>query len=247
MNFRFYLFLFLILLWQTESKAQGDFSRKALSLIKFAQNMTYPSGVVGNDFIIGVIGESSVVDAINTVAGGQSIKGKRLITRHLTAPDDIRTYPIVYITNTSTAIYPSEIFRRLEGRASLVVSERPEYFENKIGSDINFIQQGSQWRYEINPEKIRAKKILPNDNVIRDAIRVKEPPKVVVKKEEVFVPTPVITADIEKNKKIIADANADAEAARQKLQAVLSGGGLTPEQARALYDSINQRTSLFEL
>ncbi|MCU0444245.1 MAG: YfiR/HmsC family protein [Microscillaceae bacterium] len=235
------------LFWQTYSQAQGDFSRKALGLIKFAQNINYPSGVVGNDFIIGVIGEPSVVDAINTVAGGQSIKGKRLITKHLTSAEDIRTYPIVYITNTSTTIFPSEVFRRLEGRPCLVVSELAQYFENNSGSDINFVQQGAQWRYEINPDKIKAKRLSFNDNLIKDAIRVKEPPKVVVEEKKVYVPTPVISDDIVKNRKIIADANADAEAARKKLQAVLNGGGLTPEQARALYDSIKQRTSLFEL
>jgi serine phosphatase RsbU (regulator of sigma subunit) len=244
MNFRLYLFLFLILLWQTDAKAQGDFGRKAVSLIKFAQNMTYPSGVVGSDFIIGVIGEASVVDAINTVAGGQSIKGKRLVTKHLTTPEDIRTYPIVYITNTATTIYPSEIFQRLVGRASLVVSERTDYFENKIGSDINFVQQGNQWKYEINPEKIRAKRILPNDNVIRDAIRVKEPPKVVTEVKEVFVPE--ITKDAKNNAAVLAKAEADAIAAQKKLEEFYSKGGLSPEKAQALLREINEKTSIYE-
>jgi serine phosphatase RsbU (regulator of sigma subunit) len=184
------LFLICVLGMLQATQAQDDISYKSNYIQRFANSVIWPSWVVGNDFVVGVLGNEDAVAGITRNLGSQSVKNKRFKVKHFATFDEIETCPIVYITE-SNRVPISGIMQKLARKPVLIITEMPGFAE-RGGSDINFVKSGTRWLYEVNPTKAPPKNIILQDAILKGAIRVigvkeeivvsnnnKEPPKTV--------------------------------------------------------------------
>src|SRR5258708_35970967 len=58
-----------------------EYSIKAAFIYKFTNYIDWPSHLPGNEFVIGIIGQSPITGALETIANTKTVKDKKIVIR----------------------------------------------------------------------------------------------------------------------------------------------------------------------
>ncbi|MDX2304314.1 MAG: YfiR/HmsC family protein [Microscillaceae bacterium] len=184
---------FLLNILPTKAQEDQNINIKANYIIRFANNLIWPSYAIGNEFVVGFIGDEATAQKISSFLSNQKVKNKKYALKRYNTIQEIEQCPILFIS-ASNKLLISGIFQQVSGKPILVISEKPGYADHEGGSDINFVKPVDEWLYEIVVEQIQSKGIYIPDKIIASAY------KNISYKEEV-VPAKTITK-IEKTTEI---------------------------------------------
>ena len=147
---RKFLFILLIGAFAINAKAQPgqEAALKAVFIYNFTKYIDWDN--VGNEFVIGVIGNSPIENALAEIARTNTIKNKRIVIRHYTKPEDIRTCQVLFIAKRSS--YSLSSILNETGRGMLTVSEEDGY--SKQGTAFNFVIINDKLKFEANLKAI---------------------------------------------------------------------------------------------
>jgi hypothetical protein len=148
-----FVYLILLCLSATALKAQTQEQEptlKALFIYNFINYIDWDIGNSQNDFVIGVIGSSSVTKPLMVIAQTRTVKNKKIIIRVFDKPEDITNCQILFIPKD----LPFSLHSILEkvDKGVLTVSEETGYAEQ--GTAFNFVVANDKLKFEANVKAI---------------------------------------------------------------------------------------------
>ena len=168
MQRRYFLFILLSFIAHTVSLSQdtgGEASLKAAFIYNFTKYIEWDQPDNG-DFIIGIVGNSSITAPLEKIAQTNNVKGKRILIRHYSSIDDIVFSHILFIPGNQSFSLPAILEKT--GKGTLTVSEEPGYA--KMGSAFNFIVKNDKLKFEANLGAIYAANLKVSSQLLKLAI-----------------------------------------------------------------------------
>lgn len=122
---------------------------KAAFLLNFAKFVEWPAGDAGAGpaFVIGVIGDDAVADALRDLNRGKSVAGRPVVARRVTGKDALADLHMLFVGVSEAARLP-EVLRRANGGGVLTVSDLEHFCE--LGGTIQFRSENDRVRFDIN-------------------------------------------------------------------------------------------------
>lgn len=119
----------------------------AAFLYRFAEFVTWPEGRGSGPFVIGIVGDDEVADALQTMIAGRTIHGRPVQVARLDSPSEITRCQIAFLGRNNACVRP-DLLARASGHHVLTVSRRPDFARN--GGVIDLVPAGGDLRLEIN-------------------------------------------------------------------------------------------------
>lgn len=167
-----YFFVFIVCILYIcvgKAVAQKDIDFKVNLVKKFVSELTFPNTVVkDNIFTIAIVDNNgTTADAFTNSLGNTTIKGLKVNIKRITNVSEITLFPIVYYTENASM--PASAIARAVGKKPMIFLTETEG-SIATGSDVNFVKKGGSWRYEINSDAIRKKRINPSETFVQKAV-----------------------------------------------------------------------------
>ncbi len=137
--------LLLILFSGTSLHAQNE-KFKALYIYNFLKYIEWPESYKSGDIVIGVMGSSSIVKELETIAGAQKVGNQNLKIKSFAGSDDIGDCHLLYISSSKGSLIP-QIISKVSNHNTLLVSDTKGGIQ--MGTAINFIMDGDKLKFEI--------------------------------------------------------------------------------------------------
>src|SRR5450631_4358077 len=99
---RQYLLLFLLLSKSAVANQPSDeYALKAAFIYNFTKYIDWNAKAAGDEFIIGVIGNSDILGPLRTIAGVKLVNGKKILLRHYSMIDHYEFCHVVFISKNA--------------------------------------------------------------------------------------------------------------------------------------------------
>ncbi|MGD1889250.1 MAG: YfiR family protein [Cyclobacteriaceae bacterium] len=108
-------------------------------------------------FVIGVMGEHSIVKELTTMANTRTVGGKPISIRIYQNPQEIDPECHIVFIPHENSYWLSEILSVTRERPSLIVSSKPGL--GQFGSLLNFVAERGKIIFEINEEAIKSRQL----------------------------------------------------------------------------------------
>ena len=120
---------------------------KAAFLYNFTLFVEWPAGAPSSGpFVVGVLGDENVADALVELARTKSVAGRPIEVRRLSPADDPRPCHMIYIGTAGDR--QSGLLRRTRSLAVLTVGETRDFLQD--GGIVRFVVDGKQLRFQLN-------------------------------------------------------------------------------------------------
>jgi hypothetical protein len=160
----------LLLLCSFAGPGQEDseeYDIKAAFIYQFTNYIDWDSLVAGDEFVIGIIGNSPVKEQLAEIAKTKTVKGKKMVIRQYNKPEEIGLCHILFISRK--APFPlDDMLVKVRGKGTLTISEKEGYA--KKGALINFIEVDEKLKFEANPKGINAAGLKASSQLLKLAI-----------------------------------------------------------------------------
>jgi YfiR/HmsC-like len=171
-NFKLLLRTFLVVFAASSfavpaQQENEEYGVKAAFIYQFTNYIEWDSLIPGDEFVIGIIGNSPVKGQLAEIAKTKTVKGKRIAVRQFSKPEEIIPCQILFISRKATFAL-DDILAKVGGRGTLTVAEKEGYA--KKGADINFIEVDEKLKFEANPKGINAAGLKASSQLLKLAI-----------------------------------------------------------------------------
>lgn len=137
---------------------------KAAYLFNFSKFVAWPRDATSEGkFVLGVMGDGPVADALRDMVRGKSIAGRALVVKRVTLKDDLTQLQILFV-NASEAARLGELIKRLGGASVLTVSDLDRFCE--VGGMIQFRLDDDRVRFDINLDQAEARGLQVNSKLL---------------------------------------------------------------------------------
>jgi hypothetical protein len=170
--------LLILLLWISAARstpaeqpaARPEYEVKVAYLYHFCRYVKWPSGAVGDELAIGVVGEDPLTDYLAPI-NARKVEGKPVITRYFHAPADYQPCHLLFVEGKDGAAH-----QRLRGALQAIGQERVllvAEFEGALeeGAAVNLILQETTVRFEINLGAVARAGLEMDAKLLRLAVR----------------------------------------------------------------------------
>src|SRR5580700_3921960 len=164
---RFAYFIIIYLSSAPNVQAQEQESvLKAAFIYNFINYIDWNTGNDSPDFVIGVLGSSSVTKPLVDISQSKTVKNKKIVVRVFKKPEDIANCQILFIPQN----LPYSLHAILEkvDRGVLTVSEEPGYAGQ--GTAFNFVVQNEKLKFEANLKAINLAGLKAGSQLLKLAI-----------------------------------------------------------------------------
>jgi uncharacterized protein DUF4154 len=148
-----------------------EYQIKAAFLFNFAKFVEWPpSAFVGatSPLIIGVLGQNPFHDDLERTVRNKTVDDHPLVIKEFHSPAEATNCHILFIS-TSEKKRLHEIMEALKGTTVLTVGETDRFTED--GGMIDFVQQGTKIRFEINNDAAKKAKLKISSKLLNLAWR----------------------------------------------------------------------------
>lgn len=144
----------------------GEASLKAAFIYNFTKYIEWEGADNSGDFIIGIVGSSSISGPLEKIAQTNNVKGRRILIRYYNSTDAIGFSHILFIPRNQSSSLPAILEKTAKG--TLTVSEEPGYA--RLGSAFNFIIKNDKLKFEANLNAIYAANVKVSSQLLKLAI-----------------------------------------------------------------------------
>ena len=144
-----------------------EYDIKAAFIYKFTNYIDWDSHLQGNEFVIGVIGNSPVSRHLTEIAQTKTIKDKKIVIRQFNNAEEIGPCQILFISRKTSATL-DDILAKVADKGTLTISEKPGYA--KKGAGINFIEVDDKLRFEVNTKRISSAGLKASSQLLKLAV-----------------------------------------------------------------------------
>jgi hypothetical protein len=168
-----------LLAWPQRAVAQRVTMQdvKAAFLFNFAAFTEWPSDTLaaGRPLTLCVMGDVSVVDALERAISGRHVEGHELAVQIVTLDDPIRSCQLLYAGGLD-AEHSVELLQALRGAAVFTVGDSDRFAES--GGVAQLIFEGDRMRFAINVASARRARLTLSSKLLGLAKLVKDGPNV---------------------------------------------------------------------
>ncbi|MEM8969977.1 MAG: YfiR family protein [Bacteroidota bacterium] len=125
-------------------------------LYNFSRYFVWPTAVE-REFIIGVMGEHSILEELNKVADTKTVSGNPISVRTYQSPQEIDSECHIVFIPYESSYWLSEVLSATNNQPVLVVSCKPGL--GQFGSLLNFVADRGKITFEINEEAIQSRNL----------------------------------------------------------------------------------------
>lgn len=149
---KFFFTLFVFLVITTVLNAQTGTERlKAVFIYNFTKQIQWPTSYRQGDFVIGVLGNASIVETLHQIAETKKTGTQEIRIEVYRAVSDINNCHILFIPfNYSSRI--DDVVNQITNQSTLIVSEKIGLVEE--GAGINFLIYQQKLSFELSQENI---------------------------------------------------------------------------------------------
>jgi hypothetical protein len=166
--FQTFLIFFLACSFRIPAQEESEeYDIKAAFIYQFTNYIDWDSLIPGNEFVIGIIGNSPVSGQLAEIAKTKTVRGKKIVLRQFGKPDEIVPCHILFISR-KTSFTLGDILAKIGSKGTLTVSEKVGYAQK--GADINFIEVDEKLKFEANPKGINAAGLKASSQLLKLAI-----------------------------------------------------------------------------
>ena len=158
--FRVKWVLRLVLIWmlggsgvsgQTSAPAAPtEYQIKAAFVFNFAKFVEWPASAFLNTnspIILGILGDNPFGDDLANAVHNKKLNNRSLAVVHYLRPAEVTNCQLLFISNSEKENL-AQIFNTLRDKSVLTVGEMDHFTE--AGGMINFVQEGTKMRFQIN-------------------------------------------------------------------------------------------------
>jgi hypothetical protein len=120
----------------------------ANSIYSFTRLVNWPAEDRTGDFIITVIGNSSVYQELNTLVSGKTVGAQPIKVRFMKTIDELSDYSHIVFLGGNMGIPIKKLIQKTNGHKNLLITECEGMIQ--WGSGINFIEDKGFMKFEIN-------------------------------------------------------------------------------------------------
>jgi hypothetical protein len=152
----FFGFVLWLALLSGSGRAQpsppSEYEIKAAFIFNFARFIEWPSksfSTTTAPLVIGILGQNPFHNDLQKTIGAKTVDDHRLVILELNSPSSATNCHIIFISSSEKPRL-APILQGLKGASVLTVGETDGFTEN--GGMINFVQEGTKIRFQINNE-----------------------------------------------------------------------------------------------
>jgi hypothetical protein len=140
----FFLFISLLII----SSAQAQLEKyQAAYLYQFTKLIDWCPAYKTGEFVIMVIGESSIISELQTLAQTKKVVNQSIVVKKVQSSSEISEAQLVFITSDK-ANQLSGVLSKIGSKCTLVISEKEGGARN--GAAISFIETGGKIYFDLN-------------------------------------------------------------------------------------------------
>ena len=140
------LVIFGLLALCATTKAQDE-KFKALFMFNFTKYIEWPQAKQSGDFVIGVIGNSSIVDELNAIASKKTVGAQTIKVKQVSSADDVTKMHIVYVTEGKSG-EASGVAGQIKGKGVVLITDKAGFAQTTSG--INYIKKDGKPNFEVS-------------------------------------------------------------------------------------------------
>ncbi|MGK7396562.1 MAG: YfiR family protein [Candidatus Cyclobacteriaceae bacterium M3_2C_046] len=143
--YKLLLVMFFSLIFQI-GQAQ-DYKFHSVFIYNFTKYIEWPSSYKSGEFVIGVLGKSTVSDKLKEMAAIKSVGSQPISVKEYSSVEEIGKCHILFIPDNKSNFLENAI-AKFTSSPTLLITEKAGM--GKKGSGINFVLQGGKWKFELN-------------------------------------------------------------------------------------------------
>lgn len=140
-----------------------EYEKKALYIYNIPSYISWPESIQTDNFLIGVIGNKELRQALENYVIGRSIRKMPVVIEEYQLADK-KFYHVVFISQDSYKQFAA-VKKALENQPVLLITEN-EVARNQ-GAHINFYMEGNKVRFKVNQKAIEKAKLNVSSQLIR--------------------------------------------------------------------------------
>lgn len=126
---------------------QPDYKYHTVFMYNFTKYVKWPESSIGDEFVIGVLGKSDLIEPLEKMAESKSVNGKNIVVKTFLTTEEITGCQMLFLP-ASKSDQLSALRQKLNNQPTLIISEKPGLA--KQGSMINFTINNGRWQFELN-------------------------------------------------------------------------------------------------
>ena len=143
---------------------------KAAFIYNFTKYIEWDSSYNENNFVIGIIGSSSITKSLAEIAKTNLAKNKKIVIKIFNRPEDISYCHILFISQKNSFSLQSILDKA--GKGTLTIGEEPGFA--KQGTAFNFIIANDKLKFEVNLSKVYSAGLKAGSQLLKLAVIVDE-------------------------------------------------------------------------
>lgn len=148
------ILLLAIVIQVNTTLAQSEDKVYSVFVLNFAKYVQWPEGKTSEDFVIGVIGTTTVGDYLKTVAALKTVGNQKISLKYCRSLQEVSGCHLLFVAEDKSSMFP-EIVSKLSNEPTLLVTEKPGLAKN--GGGISFAQANGKVKFEINVSAIESR------------------------------------------------------------------------------------------
>ncbi len=144
-----------------------EYNLKAAFIYNFTRFIEWPVSGVGNNFIIGIVGDSPIDDPLAEIVATSTVNDKKIIITHFKKAEEISFCNILFIPKNSS-IPLETVLEKAASKGTLIVSEKEGC--GKKGTAINFLIINSKLKFEANMKALNDAGLKVSSQLLKLAI-----------------------------------------------------------------------------
>lgn len=124
-----------------------DYRIHSVFIYTFTKYIQWPSNEQSGDFIIGVLGNSPMVESLEKMASERKIGNRSIVVKKFAKVDQLSKCHMLFIPDNSSNDFEAAL-AKIGGQSTLILTERKGLGDK--GSGINFITVDGKQKFELN-------------------------------------------------------------------------------------------------
>ncbi len=145
------VFLSLLLIYNQGYTQEKKFH--AVFIYNFYKDIEWPPSYKGEDFVIGVLGNSPIIPLLQRMTRNRKVSGSyRFVIKKYNSLNEIGKCHMLFIPEGKSNLLP-DVLKRLRGKSTLVITEKAGL--GGQGSAINFVLINQRLKFELNESALK--------------------------------------------------------------------------------------------
>ena len=129
-----------------------DYKAYTLFVYNFMKYVEWPEAQSKGDFVVGVYGDSPIQKELLALAAGKKLKGRNIIIKTITKPEDAIGCQLLYIASSKSTVI-KQLKDQMKDKPVLLVGEREGLA--KKGASLSFVTlEDDELKFDINKKEI---------------------------------------------------------------------------------------------